>query len=288
MASLSKAGKAKVLIWEAQYMVGKEPSGALLLKVIIRESHIDSNAMTAMIRTKLSSLDTYIVTIASDITEFNQYGKLLVQLLHTRGETTTDLLTNLFKGYAAASDQVFRSYIERKLETWEESGGDDDTMSADALMALANENFKIMKNKGTWNDPSANEEKITALSAKVAKLTPSSNRGGKAVSFVKEKKRTTSTKSSKEKTPRGRKQKPDFLQKRPPEADLKKVKNWNGAEWRYCHPDTGGKCNGEWRTHLPFACEGKAFKPEKKRVHADDQEGEKNGDQTGQGLPGDP
>ena len=155
-------------------MVGKEPSGALLLKVIIRESHIDSNAMTAMIRTKLSSLDTYIVTIASDITEFNQYGKLLVQLLHTRGETTTDLLTNLFKGYAAASDQVFRSYIERKLETWEESGGDDDTMSADALMALANENFKIMKNKGTWNDPSANEEKITALSAKVAKLTPSS------------------------------------------------------------------------------------------------------------------
>ena len=128
-----------------------------------------------MIRTKLSSLDTYIVTIASDITTFNQYVKLLVQLLHTRGETTIDLLTNLFKGYAAASDQVFRSYIERKLETWEESGGDDDTMGADALMTLANEKFKIMKNKGTWIAQSANEEKITALTAKIAKLTPSYN-----------------------------------------------------------------------------------------------------------------
>ena len=181
------------------------------------------------------------------------------------------MLTNLFKGYAAAFDQVFRSYIERKLETWEESGGDDDTMSADALMALANEKFKIMKNNGTWNVPSANEEKITALSAKVAKLTPSSNRGGKAVSFEKEKKRMTSTESSKEKkkTPPGRKEKPDFFQKRPPEADLKKVKNWNDAEWRYCHPNTGGRCTGEWRTHLSSACEGKAFKPEKKRVHAE-------------------
>jgi hypothetical protein len=129
----------------------------LILKVIIRESHIDSNATTAMIHTELSSLDTYIVAIASDITKFNQYVKLPVQLLYTRGETTTDLLTNLFKGYAAASDQVFRSYIERKLKTWEESGRDNDTMSADALMALANKKFKIMKNKGTWNAPSANE-----------------------------------------------------------------------------------------------------------------------------------
>ena len=97
-----------------QYTVGEEPSGVLLLKVIIRESHIDSNAATAMFRTKLSSLDTYIVTIASDITKFNHYVKLLVQLLHTRAETTTDLLTNLFKGYPAASDQVLRSYIEAK------------------------------------------------------------------------------------------------------------------------------------------------------------------------------
>jgi hypothetical protein len=151
----------------AVHSVGEEPSGVLLLKVIIRESHsLDSNATTAMIRTKLlSSLDTYIATIASDITKFNQYVKLLVQLLHTRRETTTNLLTNLFKGYTAASNQIFQSYIERKLETWEELGGDDDTMSADVLMALANEKFKIMKNKGAWNAPSANEEKMTALIA---------------------------------------------------------------------------------------------------------------------------
>jgi hypothetical protein len=32
-----------------------------------------------------------------------------------------------------------------------------------------------MKNKGTWIAQSANEEKITALTAKIAKLTPSYN-----------------------------------------------------------------------------------------------------------------
>jgi hypothetical protein len=54
---------------------------------------------------------------------------------------------------------------------------------------------------------------------------PSSNTGGKAVTFEKEKKRVISTKSNqKKKTQLGRKEKPDFLQKRPPEADIKEVK----------------------------------------------------------------
>ena len=28
----------------------------------------------------------------------------------------------------------------------------------------------------------------------------------------------------------------------------------------YCHPDTGGKCDGEYCRHKPSQCEGKAFK----------------------------
>jgi hypothetical protein len=44
--------------------------------------------------------------------------------------TTQDLLTNLFKGYQAASDKVFVSYIGRKLEMYEK--GKD--MTSESLM----------------------------------------------------------------------------------------------------------------------------------------------------------
>eukprot|EP00978_Attheya_sp_CCMP212_P004226 scaffold9244_cov59-Attheya_sp.AAC.1 len=106
--------------WEDDYKIGEYKSGNLLLKVMIRESHLDTNATTSSIRTKLSELNIYLPTIGSDITKFNQYVKLLLVALHSRGKKTEDLLTNLFKGYLAASDKVFVKYILRKQEEYEE------------------------------------------------------------------------------------------------------------------------------------------------------------------------
>jgi predicted Mrr-cat superfamily restriction endonuclease len=122
MASLSAEAKKKVLIWSDQYMIGHSPkgSGVALLKVIIRESHIDTNATTNQIRTKLSNLDIYMSTINSDIGKFNTYVKLLVQSLTARNQTTSDLLINLFKGYGAVSDEVFRAWLTRKQDDHEE------------------------------------------------------------------------------------------------------------------------------------------------------------------------
>lgn len=85
-------------------------SGVALLKVIIQQSHLDINATTNQIRTKLSSLDTYIMTIDSNIVCFNQYVKL-IQSLTARIQNTSDLFINLFKGYSAVTsdEQVFFS-----------------------------------------------------------------------------------------------------------------------------------------------------------------------------------
>jgi hypothetical protein len=91
-----------------------------LLKIIIRESHLDTNATTVSIRNTLSSLDTYIITLGWDITCFNGYVQLLIDSLAARGETTQDLYTNLFKGYQAIKDKVLVSYIGRKLEKYKE------------------------------------------------------------------------------------------------------------------------------------------------------------------------
>ena len=85
-----------------------------MLKVYIRESHIDTNATSSHIRTQLSSLDDHMAKLGNNIDKFNQYVKTLLEGLATRGETSNDTLCNLFKGCKAASDQVFVKYIESK------------------------------------------------------------------------------------------------------------------------------------------------------------------------------
>jgi hypothetical protein len=55
MASLTSKAKKKVLTWSNQYKIGenKTSSSVALLKIIIRESHLDTNATTNQIRTNL-------------------------------------------------------------------------------------------------------------------------------------------------------------------------------------------------------------------------------------------
>jgi hypothetical protein len=175
MNSISKEGKDKITIWKSQYCIGQRPSGNLLLKIIIQESHLDTNATATSIRKKLSSLDVYILTINSDITKFNVHVSLLIDLLAARGKTTQDLLTNLFKGYQAATDKTFVEYIGRKLEKYEEG----DMVTPEALMEQADNKFKLLKEGGMWNAPSEQEEKILDLQAELKNLKERKPDGGK-------------------------------------------------------------------------------------------------------------
>ena len=69
--------------------------------------------------------------------------------------TTHDLLSNLFKSYAAASDNKFTKYIERKQEEYE----DCTDIKPTSLMSLADKKYKTLKKKGKWNAPSQEEER---------------------------------------------------------------------------------------------------------------------------------
>ena len=241
MNSLSKEGKKKILVWEDQYQIGEVGSGNLLLKIIVRESHLDTNATSASIRKKLTNLDRYLPTIGQDITKFNTYVKLLIDGLRSRGESTSDLLINLFKGYSACSDREFIEYIKRKEDAFEEGS----EITTDQLMKYADEKYKTLLQKGTWNAPDANEEKILALQVEINKLKNKSSN----------KKKQTKSSGNKDKK---KSSKPAWFQDRPPANELKLPKEWNGRKWHYCHPDTGGKCEGVWRQHKPSDCKGKA------------------------------
>jgi hypothetical protein len=271
--SVSKTGRAKLNIWYNQYKLANPndaqvilPSGLCLLKVLIRESHLDTNATTSMIRTKLTNLDAYIQTIGNDISKFNSYVKMLLSTLESRGETTQDLLTNLFKGYAACSDKNFVKYIARKQEDYEE--GAENALSANQLMEMADQKYRTLKAKEIWEAPSSEEEKLIALESRVDELKKKLNR------YKKQDGSDTKTTPSNQSEGGGKqyqkKEKPAWLKQnlKPSNADLRKPKNWNGRDWWWCGPETGGKCNpGQYRAHKPSECRGHAGNKKRKTDH---------------------
>lgn len=249
MASLSPTGKQKVTIWEADYTVNGIPCGALLFKVIMRAAHIDTHATSMHIRKQIASLDKYMATINSDITRFNEHAQELIQDLAARGETTTDLLTNLFEGYLAVSDKNFVQYVERKQQDYDE--GQD--IDPDTLMILCENKFKILKQRGQWNAPSAEEEKIIALEAQIKSLERKAKNFKKPKDNSNEEKGKKSSKDDKKTTKW-------FLV--PPTAKEKgKPKTVNGREYWWC-PN-----HKKWVRHKPEECNG--INTDKKSVKAD-------------------
>ena len=248
MSSLTNNAKKRISLWSEQYRIGDNDlcSGVALLKIIIRESHLDTNATTNQIRTKLSNLDSYILTVDSDIGKFNQYVKLLIQSLTARNQKTSDLLINLFKGYGAVSDEVFRAWLMHKQDDHEEG----EEMTPDELMIAAKNKYDTMVEKGTWNAPTA-EEKIVALEAKFNSTMKSLN---KKVTFDSSKKKQGS-KSGGDKLSSKKKEGDHPKKWKAPKQGEKKEVEFKGHTWYWCGKDTGGKCE-KWRAHKPKECKG--------------------------------
>ena len=245
MSSVSNSGQSKILCHSKDYQIGEHFSGLLLLKVIIRESCVDTQATAATIRTRLSALDVYMGEISSDITKFNGYVMMLIEMLHTRGETTSDILVNLFKGYATASDATFRGYISRQRERYD----DDENIPFGLLMLRADNKYKSLMEQGLWNAPTADQSKILALEAQTKQLKKELKGGNPR---NKNNRNKLNNKYSKNRSP--------FYWTKPKNGEERKTKEWNNKTYNYCCSATGGKCPGRWVTHDPKKCNPDKFK----------------------------
>ena len=218
-------------------------AGLCLLKLIIQESYLDSTATVNTTRYRLSSLDSWVQQNGSDITALNAHINGLINVLNARGETTEDLLANVLKGYKACKDARFKDYILHM-----ENNHDDQTAPITARLFMTRADNYYRKRLTNKQDPwEVNEiaDQLQALKVQFA----AKQQGTKPAP-----------------SPTGPRQKntkrPEWLHKhkRPPQAELNKAKSWNGKTWYYCHPDTGGKCEGAWRLHHPSDCKGTARK----------------------------
>ena len=251
MNSISSAGLARISVWKDQYSITVTVAGTptpfeaglCLLKVIVRESYLDSTATVSYLRTSLSSLDKYIEKNGSDIIDFNSHVMKCISGLSARQETTQDLLVNLFKGYKACKDAKFINYI-----TTIENSHEDGT-SPIGHMELMDRVAKYYKKRlatgdDTWEGVDEKEEKIMALETKVSALQKKNARNTT--------KPTTPTKKASDK--------PSWLTKHIPPNTPKSTKEWRGYTYYWCHKDSGGKCKGAWRAHKPEDCKGMSGK----------------------------
>eukprot|EP00977_Amphora_coffeiformis_P029574 scaffold41624_cov405-Amphora_coffeaeformis.AAC.1 len=164
--SLSLSGFRKVQVWHDAWHIAGVPAALPLLKIIIREAYIDTQATARILREQLSSLPAKMSELKGDITSFNAYVMTTLDQLRARGQTSNDLVSNLFKGYLSCADRTFVNYIEKKQEDYDEGA----TFTHTELMNLAANKYKTLVQAGKWLSPSAEEQKILALEAKVAKF----------------------------------------------------------------------------------------------------------------------
>jgi hypothetical protein len=118
-----------------------------------------TQATSAFICTELTCTDSKNAPFNYNIKKFNAWVKVQVSALAARGETTSDLIMNLFKGYEAVPDRVFKDYIEQKKSNFEEGS----TITTEELMQLAKNKLEGCMLAKMWNALTDEEEQIIAL-----------------------------------------------------------------------------------------------------------------------------
>jgi hypothetical protein len=167
MNSLSQDAKHRIGVWADDYTIEGEIQTLLLLKVIIRESRGDTNHRKLVLRQQLSSLDLKVESLGWSITKLHTHVKDTVEDLTALGETTQDLLANLFKAYAKVPDDEFVLYVNTKRQVYDEGTN----YTPEQIMTFAGDKYKQRVEDKTWIAPSKDQEKIVALEAAVAKLS---------------------------------------------------------------------------------------------------------------------
>jgi len=180
--------------------------GPTYLRILISRVTIDSRSTVSYIRKTLSELDDYMTSIDYNVTTFNEFVRLQLDALTARGESSSDVMVNLFKGYLAAPDKEFSAYIKQKKNSYEE--GQD--LQEEDLMTMAENKFKSLVRAGEWNVPSKEQKEILALTAKLEFIT-------------KEKK-----------TDRNERRKKKFEWKKEAPEDITQTKERNGKKYHWC------------------------------------------------------
>jgi len=207
---------------------GKE-SGVLLFKLIMQKAVVDTRATSSFFRENLTSLDSYITTIDSNIELFNQYVNINRAGLQARGESTDDLIINLFKAYLNVADQSFVEYMKKKKDDYDEG---TTVLEPETLMTHALNKYHILVQERKWKSMSPQDEQLVALKAQYEQLRDANLRLARSISG----KKTTKGDGKKQKGKKGKQQQKqqEPWKKEPPKDGDPQTKIVNNKTYNWC------------------------------------------------------
>jgi hypothetical protein len=205
------------------------------------------------IRAQLSELDKYMEKVNFDIEKFNHHVDTLMERLAARGQTTHDLISNLFRAYKTVKDHEFMRYITQKESDFEEGAIN---LNAELLMQMAQTRFEVLQDKKLWRAPTDEEQKIVALEAKLKRFErasqPRKGNDNKTQGPRTKDNRRNATSSKQSKDPRPRKELPAWCHVAPKPGEPQ-TKTVDGAEWKYCAN------HQRWCKHSTAECTSKGL-----------------------------
>ena len=252
MNSLTEEAIQTVTIDHNEYTIDEFQDGPLFLKHIITKSHIDTNATISTVRLRLDNLDAHMQKVDSNIKEFNHYVKEQIDALASRGQTpeASTLLFNIMKGYLAADDKEFHSYVLRKQQDYDEG----DNITPERLMELGENMYNKSMELDKWKTETDEQKRIVALTAKVEGLEKSNKALKKKVKAKLRKDGTTQQVTGTTKKNHEQGEDKDTKKKNIPKwklvkpTDGKLTMTRNGKQYHWC-PN-----HNMWCVHKPTEC----------------------------------
>jgi hypothetical protein len=119
--SLTDRAPASLATETAKYMITGTTDGPLYLKTMLIKFYVETKAMNYHLRQQLQRLPTKIAELNYNVSDLNDHVKKILQNLFSGGETSDDLMVNLFEAYLAVNNTAFLRYIERKKDLCDEA-----------------------------------------------------------------------------------------------------------------------------------------------------------------------
>ena len=166
--SLRETAKKKMANEDDKFRVTNThiPSATAYLKVLLLCFAVKTNTTTYHIRQTLQDLPKKMRAVNNNIDEFNQFVNAQVANLTAGGQTTDDLVMNLFRAYLTVRDHQFLGYICHKKEIYDEMM-DPNKLTPECLMDLALTKYLQLKQEGVWRAKSKQDEWYIALAARL-------------------------------------------------------------------------------------------------------------------------
>jgi hypothetical protein len=199
---------------------------------IIEMTYTNTKANITAARDNLSSLSEYMDSLQdSNIETFNDYFKEQLETLEAGGEGTTELITNLFKGYARAKDDTFREWVRSKKLEYNDGIYNINPNGVD-FMNAARKHYKDLLLSKEWMKADDKQQSILALQTEIEEVKAQAARAKRKNEGAG--KRTSSNEWA--------------WKKVPPRPGEPKTKKYKGKTYYWC---TNHKM---WCLHKPSEC----------------------------------